>query len=323
MRVSALQLVGGNLLSPAVAAFAAGAATSLIRPRVRVPEVMAAALSVYLLAAIGLKGGGALAAASPADVWAPALLTLLAGIAVPPAVYVIGRRLLGLGVADAASLAAHYGSVSIVTFGAAVVFLDATGVAHEGFMPALVALLEVPGILVALLLARVHGASHQSPLRAVGEVVTSKSIGLLALGLAAGFAATARGSADELTPVVLAPFPLALVAFLLVLGLTAARSARAVFALGLRLPLFALFAPLVLGLGGLAAATAVGLSQGGSVLFGVMAASASYIAAPAAVRLALPDANPALSLAAAIGVTFPFNLAVTIPLLAAIAGFVH
>jgi hypothetical protein len=264
------------------------------------------------LLAIGLKGGVELSRVAPGEVALPLGLTLLAGVLVPLATFTVLRRFGRYGVADAAAIAAHYGSVSIVTFTAATAFVEARALAGEGYLAALVALLEVPGILVALALARVGhaGAAWRASLH---EVLTGKSNLLLLGGLAIGALAGESGFA-AVKPFFVDPFRGALTLFLIDMGTIAATRLRDLRRAGGFLVCFALVAPVVHGLFGAWLADLAGMSLGGVTIFATMVASASYIAAPVAVRIALPEANPALYLTSALGITFPFNLALGIPL---------
>ena len=309
-----------NLLSPVVLAFALGVAAVLLRSDLKVPEALFESLSIYLLLAIGLKGGVALSTARVDEVLLPALGAIGLGCAIPVWVFAAARRLVGLGRVDAAAIAAHYGSVSAVTFVASLVFLDGAGIAVEGYVAALVALMEVPGIVVALLLAR--GERRGSTAETLRELVTSKSVLLLAGGLLVG-ALSGPERFAPVAPLFVDLFQGVLVLFLLELGLIAGRRLRDVRVVGPRLALVAIGAPVLNGIAGAGVGVATGLSVGGSTVLGVLAASASYIAAPAAVRLALPEANPSLYLTAVLAITFPFNLALGIPFVHAVARFFH
>ncbi len=317
-----LELVQINLLSPMVLAFALGITATLLHSDLKLPDELYTTLSIYLLLAIGLKGGIALAETSLAVFWAPAVATLLLGIIIPVIAYGVARKIGKMNVADAAALAAHYGSVSAVTFAAAQTFLDTVGVRYEGFMPALVAILEVPAIVVALLIAQVAGAPQGGDWRkALRELLTSKSILLLVGGMIIGWLAGPRGG-KEVAPVFVDLFKGALTFFLLELGMVAARRFRDLPSAGLFLLGFGIIMPIFNGLLGIWFGSMTGLSLGGSTILGVLAASASYIAAPAAVRIALPQANPGFYLTAALGITFPFNLAIGLPLYYTIASWI-
>jgi len=288
-----------------------------LRSDLRVPAGAAKLLSSYLLLAIGLKGGASLAETTLREVALPALATLVLGLTVPIAVYAVVRRWGRFGEADAASIAAHYGSVSVVTFAAALTFATASGHSPEGFLPALVAILEVPGILVALALAR-RGRAGGSLRASAHEVLSGSSVLLLIGGMVIAFISGPAGLA-KIEPVFVAPFAGVLVIFLLHLGTVAGDRLRDIRDAGVFLTGFALFAPLPLGALGVVLGTAAGLSVGGAAVLGAMAASASYIAAPAAVQVSLPDANLAYGLTASLAITFPLNLVIGIPLYHAIA----
>lgn len=314
-----------GLLSPMVLAFGLGVAATLLKSDLKFPGEVYTALSIYLLFAIGLKGGAELAQTALADFWAPALATLALGVAVPVWCYAILRRLGGFGVADAAALAAHYGSVSAVTFSASLTFLESLQLPYEGFLPTLVALLEVPAIIIALAIAR-----RQQPAEPGGagwggllhELLTSKSIVLLLGGLAIGFLGGPAGLA-QVAPFFVDPFRGALTLFLLEMGMVAAQRFRDFRKAGGFLAGFGIGMPVLHGTLGVWLGTLAGLSVGGSMVLGVLAASASYIAAPAAVRLALPQANPSYYLTASLAITFPFNLVIGLPLYLELARWLH
>jgi uncharacterized protein len=320
--MTALELVRSNLLSPIVLAFALGMVATLVRSDLKFPDELTTALSIYLLLAIGLKGGAALAQTPLAEFWAPALATLGLGMAVPVWSYGILRRLGGFEVADAAAIAAHYGSVSVVTFIASLSFLEAIRAPAEGFLPTLVAILEVPAIVVALLIARRGASGRGSWGEVVHEVVAGRSVLLLLGGLVIGFASTPAGLAS-VAPLFEDLFQGALALFLLEMGMVAARRLRDLARVGLFLVGFGIVMPLVHGAIGVWLGALTGLSTGGSMVLGVLAASASYIAAPAAVRIALPQANPSYYLTSSLVVTFPFNLTIGIPLYYALALWIH
>lgn len=313
-----LELVRLNLLSPMVLCFVLGAAARLLRSDLRLPETVYAALSTYLLLAIGLKGGVALSEVSITSIAAPLAATILLGTAIPFGVYLVARRFGSFGVADSAALAAHYGSVSAVTFIASLSFLAMAGVKHEGYLAALVAVMEIPAIVVALLLARKEIGQGKHTSEVVQEILAGKSIVLLAGGMVIGWLCAAEGFA-RVAPFFVDPFQGVLCLFLLEMGLLAANRLQDIRKAGVFLVVFGIGAPIVQGAAGVLVGHWSGLSTGGATVLGCLAASASYIAAPAAVRLALPQANPSYYLTAAIGITFPFNLAFGIPLYHAMA----
>ncbi len=321
-----LQSLTESLLSPMVLAFGLGIVATLVRSDLKIPEPLYAAMTIYLLFAIGLKGGAKLDGVSFSAFAQPAMAALLLCLAIPLWSFALLRRWGRLNRTDAAAVAAHYGSVSVVTFGAGVAYLDTQGVSHEGFLPALLALMEVPGILVALLLARM-ATTAAAPAPALGivhttswdagqmirELLASKGILLLIGGMVIGLVSGPSGYA-QVGPLFDAPFRGVLTLFLLELGLVAGRRLADAKSAGGFLVGFAVIMPVLHGLLGVWLGREVGLSVGGATILGTLAASASYIAAPAAVRIALPEANPALYLTSSLALTFPFNLVIGIPL---------
>jgi hypothetical protein len=273
---------------------------------------------MYLLLAIGIKGGVGLRSSDLASVGPPAVVTVALGLLTPLIAFGLLRVMTRLSRVDRAALAAHYGSTSLVTFTAALVFLDAAGITYEPFMATLLALLEVPAIIVGLYLAGNSAGSEGSRREALREVATSRSVVLLIGGLAIGAIAGPDGY-TTVEPLFGALFPGLLAFFLLEMGVLVGRRLHEVLRGGPGLVVFAFVMPLIGGALGVLAGTATGLSVGGAAVLGVLVASASYIAAPAAVRLALPEADPAYYLTASLVLTFPFNLAIGIPLYVAMA----
>jgi hypothetical protein len=312
-----MNLLADNLLSPVVLCFALGILARLVRSDLSVPESIYQGISIYLLLAIGLKGGAVLAVTPPSQLLLPGAMTLLLGVSTPVIAWFLMRRIGRLGTVDAAAVAAHYGSVSVVTFLAAGEAVRRAGIPAEGFMPALVALLEIPGIIVALMFAR-SGGANRGWRAALHEVLTGKSILLLLGGLTIGLLSGPERLAG-VDPFFTTAFKGALCLFMIELGLVTGSRLPDVRTAGVRLAVLGCLLPVLLGALGVAAGAAAGLSQGGCAVLGTMAGSASYIAAPAAVRVALPEANPGYYLTLALAVTFPFNLALGIPLCIEIA----
>jgi len=312
------ELVGQNLASPAVLAFVLGAVAVRLKSDLRFPESITSLLSTYLLLAIGLKGGLRLRDASFDDLVMPIIATVALGIITPTVSFFVARKFLRFTTTDAAAIAAHYGSVSAVTFTAAETFARSAGTLGEEYLAALVALLEVPGIIVALVIAS-RALGGKSMKSAVHEVVTGRSIVLLIGGVAIGLIVNGD-SAAVVEPLFVGLFPGVLVLFLLDLGVLAGERLERIRAAGWRLVVYAIALPVLFGILGALAGSWVGLMVGGVTVLATMVASASYIAAPAAVRVGLPDADQGLMLGAALGVTFPFNLVLGIPLYAELAG---
>jgi len=316
------ELVRINLLSPMALAFLLGIVATLVRSDLHFPDALYSALSIYLLLAIGLKGGAELSATPLAQLWAPALVTLVIGIGIPIWCYALLRSLGRFGIADAAAIAAHYGSVSAVTFSASLTFLESIHMPYEGYTPALVAIMEIPGIVVAMVIARSRLGKVGSWGDVLHEVLTGKSILLLFGGLLIGAIAGKSGFA-QVAPLFVDPFKGALTLFLLEMGMVAARQFRDVAKAGFFLVGFGIVMPILHGALGVWLGSIAGMSPGGSMILGVLAASASYIAAPAAVRIALPQANPGYYLTASLVITFPFNLTIGLPIYFAIARAIY
>jgi hypothetical protein len=300
---------------PVILFFLLGAFAGFVRSDLRLPGALYESLSIFLLLAIGLKGGVELARYALLDVAWPALAVVAAGALIPLAAYPVLRRIGKLPRADAGSIAAHYGSVSVVTFAVGATYLTRLGQEAEGFMSVFLVLLEFPALVIGVLLAR-RGERGERRRRwgpLLREVFTGKSLLLLLGGLAIGWAAGPDGIAP-LDRVFFDLFKGLLAFFLLEMGLVAARRFDDLRRAGVFLIAFAIIMPMMAAGLGLATGTLLGLSVGGVTLLATLYASASYIAAPAAMRIAVPEANPALSIGAALGITFPFNLLVGIPL---------
>ncbi len=308
-----MDLIQTNLLTPMVLAFVLGGIGARVGSDLKLPDAFYATLSIYLVFAIGLKGGVALSESSLSEIATPSLGVLLLGGLTPLWCFAILRRCGRFGVPDAAAIAAHYGSISIVTFIAGISYLDTLGVSYEGFLPAFAALLEIPGILVALVLAQRGMDGGRGLGEGIRETLTGRSILLLAGGLVIGLLSGPAGL-DKVSPFFVDPFQGALTLFLLEMGRVAAGRLEDLRQSGAFLLAFAIIVPVLQGLLGVVVGAATGLSAGGSFALGLLSASGSYIAAPAAVRLAIPSANPSLYLTPVLAITFPFNLTVGIPL---------
>jgi hypothetical protein len=301
------------MMDSVVLFFLLGVLARLAKSDLRLPEALYEALSIYLLLAIGLKGGTQLAQQPLAAVLPQALAAIALGATIPLLLFPLLTRLGRLPRADSASIAAHYGSVSVVTFAVGLSALAKQKLAAESYMPLLVALMEAPGIITGIVLARIGGTQRIAWSALAHEVVFGKSVLLLLGGLAIGALAGPSGL-QPIEPLFLDLFKGVLALFLLEMGLVAGARIGDVKRAGLFLVAFGLVAPPVLGAIGALVGHLIGLSVGGIALFATLAASASYIAAPTAMRVAVPEANPALSIGVALGVTFPFNITVGIPI---------
>lgn len=306
--------IESNLLSPIILSFFLGMFACLIKSDLRMPPQVHEMISIYLLFAVGLKGGFALANAKMGTVLLPGLATLALGVIIPVLTFWVVRNLGRLSVVNSAAIAAHYGSVSIITFLASITYLQGLGIPSEGFMPALVVLLESPSIFVAILIVRLLKPKFQSNMvHTVREIISSRSIVLLIGGLVIGYICS-REQYEKITPLFHDLFQGFLSLFLLEMGIVAASRLKELRTSGLFLLLFGIFMPIVNGSIGAVFGHWAGLSEGGMVVLATMAASASYIAAPAAIRISLPEANPALYLTSSLVITFPFNILFGIPI---------
>ena len=299
-------------IDPVVLFFLLGVAAGLARSDLRLPASIYDFVSAILLLSIGMKGGIQLAAQPAGELAAEVGLVLLLGVLLPLVAFPVLRFLGRLPRADAASVAAHYGSVSVGTFAVAISYAAREGIPYEEYLPLFVVLLEVPAILVGILLAR--GITRQTrwgPL--AHELFLGKSVVLLLGGLAIGWAAGADG-VQPFAPLFFDLFKGVLALFLLEMGLIASAQISGALRHGPFLVAFGLLAPVAFATVGIGFGVMMGLSSGGTMLLAVLAGSASYIAAPATMRTAVPEANPAISLTASLAITFPFNILVGIPL---------
>ena len=321
MDAGIVSIAVGNLSSPVILFFLLGLGAALARSDLSIPEALAKGLALYLMLAIGFKGGVEL---SKHGLEGRVFWALLAGallsFLIPFLAFWLLRRLVGLNQVNAAAVSAHYGSVSVVTFVTALQFLERLAVGFEGYMVAVVAVMETPAILTGLLLAKAAGRSRAPIGQGFGinkqllrEVLLNGSVVLLMGAFVVGWI-TGEDGMTRLSPFVVTIFEGVLALFLLDMGLLAGSRLRASRLLTVALVAFGVIMPLISAVLGLVAGALVGLSLGGTMLLGVLAASASYIAVPAAMRLALPSADPGLYLTLSLAVTFPFNVIVGIPL---------
>jgi hypothetical protein len=303
-------------LDPVVLFFLFGLFAGLVKSELKLPPALYETLSILLLLAIGLHGGVELAEQASTALLGQSALVLLLGCALPLLAFPL-LRLLRFSRVDSASVAAHYGSVSAGTFAVVVAFLMANDIAFESYMPLFVAILEIPAILISIVLAK--GITRDTHWGELGrEIFLGKSIMLLLGGLVIG-AIAGKEAIKPLEPFYTSMFKPVLALFLLEMGLIASGQLGSLRRYGFRLAVFGLGMPLMGAVIGALLARFMGLSLGGTAMLATLAASASYIAVPAAMRLALPEANPSLSLTASLGITFPFNILVGIPLYLALA----
>jgi uncharacterized protein len=346
-----LHSLGENLLTPIPLCFALGIFCKLIHVGIKIPKELYDSISIVLLMSIGFIGGHELAKEvhehGLTTIWQPALVTLFLGCATPISAFVVLRFLGRMSFADSAGIAAHYGSTSAVTFAVADVFANQAGSPPNNYLPTLVTILECPGIAIALALGAVlsaremrekreltettnwatqpaAGASHEEQegnlWEALYEVITGQSIMLMGGMLVIGFIAT-----NFMPEKPFAPFHDffyskgmmfrgALCIFLLEMGLVAGERLGDLKKVGPFLIAFGILIPIVHGFFGVLLGHLAGMNLGGCTVFAAIVSSASYIAAPPAVRMTLPEANPTYSITAALAITFPFNIAFGIPL---------
>ncbi|TSE22732.1 sodium-dependent bicarbonate transport family permease [Tepidimonas aquatica] len=312
------------VFDPIVLFFLLGLLAGLSKSDLKIPAAIYEALSIYLLLAIGLKGGVELSKYPLGQLVGSSAIVLAAGMLIPVIAFPVLRFVGRLSHYDSASIAAHYGSVSVVTYSVAVATLMERQWQHDGYMVVYLALLEMPALILGVVLARLGdqrdgqggGLAALARIhwgRLAHEVFFGKSILLLIGGLIIGYAAGEKGY-EPIAPVFKEAFKGLLALFLLEMGLVAASRIAAFRSYGAFLVGFAMVMPLVSACVGIATARYLGFSAGNGALLATLYASASYIAAPAAMRIAVPQANPALSIGASLGVTFPFNLFVGIPI---------
>ncbi len=308
-------------MDPVVWFFVLGVVAGLARSDLRIPPAIYELLTIILLLAIGLKGGVELARSPFDGLLLQAVLVVALGVAIPLVVFPLAYFATRLARADAASIAAHYGSVSVATYAVGVSYLGTRGITYDPQLPLFLVLLEVPAIVVGIVLAR--GVTRQTRWRELAqEIVFGKSIVLLLGGLLIGWVAGPAGVAS-IEPLFFDLFKGVLTLFLLEMGLIASSQARELRAKALSILTVGLVLPVPLAAAGALLGVSLGLSPGGTMLLAVLTGSASYIAAPAAMRIAVPDANPSISLTASLGVTFPFNVFVGVPLYLRLAEWLH
>lgn len=309
-----------NMLIPAILFFALGFLAQLMRSDLKFPPDLAKALSIYLLVGIGLHGGMELAKIDPVDAIGATVAALGLGFGLPIVAYFILSLIVRIDRLNAAAIAAHYGSVSAGTFVTAIAFLDSLKVPYESHPVIMLAIMESPAIIIGLALANMarkgDGNGHQRRVsrELVHDAFTNGSVVLLLGSMLIGAIAQPAGL-NKIMPFYETMFMGVLSLFLLDMGMEASRRIGDFKKVGPSLLVFGIAMPLIGGMIGLAAGHwLLGFGVGGTLLVAVLGASASYIAVPPAMRLAIPEASPALFLTLSLGVTFPFNIIVGIPL---------
>lgn len=315
-----LALATANLLSPVVLFFGLGLLAAFARSDLEVPQAVAKGMALYLMLAIGFKGGASVA---EHGVDARLLGSLFAGVmlslVMPFIAYFYLRRVSPLSRIDAAATAAHYGSISVVTLAVAVELLISQGIHYEGYLTAVAAVMEAPAIVSGLYLAQRKSKSGGRLAEVLPEVARNGAVFMLVGAFIIGIITGPEGL-EELKPFIVSPFIGVLCLFLLDMGLVAGGELRqGSRAMTPGLVVFGFTMPVINGTIGALVGALLGLSTGGVMLLATLAASASYIAVPAAMRLALPEARPAVYLTLSLGITFPFNLILGLPLYLSLA----
>lgn len=311
-----LDLLLTNLLQPIVLAFLLGTLAGAVKSELELPEAVVKLLAIYLLFSLGMTGGRELAKAEMDSLWPLLGITVLMTFAIPTLAYIVTRRLGRMDISNSAAIAAHYGSVSTATFFASMSFATAMGTPAEGYMAAMVALMEF-GVIYSLVIARVAMGRTKSGGVQASElflsVIRGRGILLLVGGMLIGYIATDK-QWQQISPFYEGLFRGMLMLFLLEMGITAARQIKAFRQVGVFMAGFGVLMPLLHGLVGVTLGHVAGLTVGGAFVFGAICASASFIDAPAACRASLPEANPGIYQTSSLGVTLPFNLLLGLPL---------
>lgn len=320
-----LSLMGDNFLSPPVLFFVLGIVAGLLKSDLDVPDQISSYLAIYLMMAIGFKGGAAIAVTPSFDIQMG--VTIFAGIATgftqPFLGYLFLRWTTKLDSPTAAAVAAHYGSISMVTFVTAVSFLEINEIAYAAYIVAVLALMEAPAILTGLFIA--HRAEPKTKhtkkeSRLAREIFTNGSILLLTGSFLIGWASGIEGM-EKMKGFLVDPFHGLIAFFLLDMGLLVSKQLHQIREFTWPLFFFGLYMPLIGATVGMTMSYVIGLDVGTGLLFTVLVASASYIAVTAAMRLALPEAKAAIYLPMSLAITFPFNITLGIPLYYAVAQY--
>lgn len=301
-----------NLLDPTIMCFAVGFLAGFAKSDLRLPKSSYDFVSLYLLLAIGFKGGVQLSATSVQQ-FVPALFgTLFIGFLIPVIAFAILRKLGNFDRPNAGAIASHYGSVSAVTFATAITYMQTISVTYESYITSLMVILEIPALCVGIYLAKGGFSVVKDKKKLLKDIFFGKSIFLLGGGMLIGWASGPERMAP-LNPLFVDLFKGFLALFLLELGVVASQQLGHLKKAGFFLLGFAIIMPIISGALGLAVGQFVGMSIGGATLLAILAASSSYIAAPSAMRIAVPEANPVFYLTASLAITFPLNITLGIP----------
>jgi len=311
-----------NLLDPTILCFLVGFLSGIARSDLRLPKTSYEFVSLYLLLAIGLKGGVELSQTSFSS-FVPALMgTIFIGVLIPILAFAILFKIGRFTRHDSGAIAAHYGSVSAVTFATAMTFLERQDVTFEPYMTALMVVLEIPAICLGIYLAKGGLSKVNDRRKLLRDIFFGKSLFLLGGGILIGYISGPERM-EPLNPLFVDLFKGFLALFLLELGIVTARQLSHLKSVGIFLFGFAIVMPIISGIIGILVAYMANMSVGGATILGVLAASSSYIAAPSAMRIAVPEAKEVYYLSASLGVTFPLNITLGIPLFYTISQFIY
>jgi len=313
-----IETVAQNFLSPTILFFALGIIAGLLKSDLEIPDSISRYLALYLMMSIGFKGGVAI---NTNQVDAQVFQMIFIGLAVsffqPFIAYFFLKKTTNIDNPTAAAIAAHYGSISMVTFATASAFLKSQNIEYAGYIVAILALMEAPAILSGLFIAHrttPETCNHSNEEKKLSrEIFTNGAILLLLGAFIIGFI-TGKPGMNSVEGFLVLPFQGILCLFLLDMGLLVAKNFHQLRGFSLSLGLFAFYMPLIGATIGLLASKIIGLDLGTGTLFTVLCASASYIAVPAAMKLALPEAKSAIYIPMSLAMTFPFNVVLGIPL---------
>ena len=339
-----LQLIQSNLLTPIVLFFLFGIIAARIKSDLKMPEAISEFLPIYLLAAIGLHGGIEMRKTGFEEMLVPMLVAIGLSLLFTLNHYQILRRLGKFNIFDSYALASTYGAVGAVTFSVGLSFLKNQGVTSEGYLAAILAVLEPVAFILAIFLTNMAVSkqirtkkqfiSDDEELdigmketktklsQVLKESITGKAIVILLGSIVIGYIIGEEGF-EPISIVFDELFTGAIVIFMIEMGIIAGQRLEDIKKVGIFLTAFSVIIPTINGIIGVLVSTALGLSLGGAVMFGLLLASASFIAAPAVLRHAIPQANPSLYITSALGITFPYNIIVLLPIMFTVSTWVH
>ena len=339
-----LELIQSNLLTPIVLFFLFGIIAARIKSDLKMPEAISEFLPIYLLAAIGLHGGIEMRKTGFEEMLVPMLVAIGLSLLFTLNHYQILRRLGKFNIFDSYALASTYGAVGAVTFSVGLSFLRNQGVSSEGYLAAILAVLEPVAFILAIFLTNMavskqirtkkQSISDHEELnigmkqtstklsQVLKESITGKAIVILLGSIVIGYIIGKEGF-EPISIVFDELFTGAIVIFMIEMGIIAGQRLEDIKKVGIFLTAFSVIIPTINGIIGVLVSTALGLSLGGAVMFGLLLASASFIAAPAVLRHAIPQANPSLYITSALGITFPYNIIVLLPIMFTISTWVH